>query len=321
MTNLTSPHGHSSYHPISPVLPTSRQPLRRNLHLGRAASVYCDRHPANAFPVHVHEHHDQVAGIVGDGSVVIRYKAPDCHWQELTVEGPGYWIIPRGMPHCLEFSAPVEMVTLFMEKSYVDDLVGANPLEFAHVPLSQLAARDLLIAKHTTLFLRLCRGEDKERPLYIESIGTVLGTHIIQLIFVHDVIREVLAGLSPDRLLKVVRYIDGHLGEKVDLQALARVAGFSEGHFGLLFKRSMGLTPHDYLMRRRLERARELLETTNRKELDIALTCGFSDDTHMGRRIKEAWGVLPKQLRPRPESGRGPTFPPPGPIPPAPDRL
>jgi AraC-like DNA-binding protein len=320
MTNPPSPHGHNP-NPVPPVLPPSWHPLRRNLHLGRAASVYFDRHVPNAFPVHVHEHHDQVAGIVGEGRVHIRYKPPDCLWQELTIDGPGYWIIPRGMPHALECAEPIEMVTLFMDKIFVDDLLGAHSLEFVHVPMAQLVSRDQLIDKHSSLFLRLCRGEDRERPLYIESIGTVLGTHILQLIYLNDVMRELRAGLPPDRLLKVIRYIDQHMGEKIDLQSLARTAGYSEGHFGLLFKRSMGLTPHDYLMRRRLERARELLETTNRKELDIALSCGFSDDTHMGRRIKEAWSVLPKQLRPRHKSGPGPTLPPLGPIPPEPDRL
>jgi AraC family transcriptional regulator len=315
MTDPDKHHGPSPSN-VSPVLPSSRHPLRRNLYVGRAASAYFDRHGSNSFPAHAHEHHDQVSGIVGAGTVFLRYQTPNGEWHEFIAEGPGYWVVPRGMPHSLHFDGPVEMVTLFMDSTFVNDLLGTTPNEFVHVPLDQLASRDQLIAKHAQLFLRLCRCEDRERPLYIESIGTVLGTHVLQLIYREDIISELRAGLSPERLLKVLRFIDAHMHEKIDLLALATAAGFSEGHFGVLFRRSMGLTPHDYLMRRRLERARELLETTTRKELDIAHSCGFSDDTHMGRRIKKTWGILPKQLRPRHDSGSGPKPPIPGPIPP-----
>ena len=70
-------------------------------------------------------------------------------------------------------------------------------------------------------------------------------------------------GLPPGVLRRVGEYIEAHLGDNVSLQVLAGSAGLSMSHFARAFKRSEGVSPHDYLVRRRVQRALELLAETD----------------------------------------------------------
>lgn len=305
MTNNSLPGG---AHPNAPlILPPALNGYRRNLYPGRAASVYFDRHPPNEWREHTHDH-DQISSSIGDGSCVLRWQTPDGAWHRHLI-GPGtYWVVPRGMPHALHCAAAIDMVTLFMEAPFVADILQHHRPEFAIVPLGQLASRDLVIGQHSRSFLQLCRDSAPVNALYVESIGTVLGTHVLQTLFLRDALREMRAGLPGDSLARVMAHLEARYGEPICLDHLATAAGYSPGHFGVLFHRSMGCTPMDYLMRYRLGQACELLAATNRKELDIAHACGFSDDTHLARWMRKVLDCQPRQLRGLGPSGFGPVF-------------
>lgn len=291
-----------------PALPPALNGYRRTLYTGRAASVYFDRHPANKWEEHAHEQH-QVSGLVGQGTCLVKWQDSNGVWSERIVSAPAYWVIPMGMPHALICPDGVEMVTLFMGSSFVADVLRQRLPEFITVNLAQLAGRDPVIANHSKTFLRLCKSEDNHVPLYIESIGTILGAHVLQALFSGNSSLELRAGLPDEDLKKIIKFVDEHLGKPLAVHEMSRATRFSPGHFGVLFKRSLGLSPHSYLMRCRLGRARELLATTTRKELDIALECGFSDDTHLARWTRELLDCLPKQLRGQGVSGKSPVFP------------
>jgi len=104
-------------------------------------------------------------------------------------------------------------------------------------------------------------------------------------------------GLPPRMLRRVSEYIDAHLDAILDIPELANYLGISESHFARCFQRSTGLTPHSYVMRRRLTRAQELLASTNRAMVDIALATGFADQSHFSRRFHQLTGVAPGMFR------------------------
>jgi AraC-like DNA-binding protein len=109
--------------------------------------------------------------------------------------------------------------------------------------------------------------------------------------------REELGGLPPRMLRSIQDYIDAHLESALDIDTLAANLGLSVSHFGRCFRKSVGLTPHRYIMRRRVLRAQELLVQTERALADIALTAGFSDQSHFSRRFHQLTGVPPKAFR------------------------
>jgi AraC family transcriptional regulator len=99
------------------------------------------------------------------------------------------------------------------------------------------------------------------------------------------------------RLKRVVEYVDEHLGAKITLQDLAEVAGLSRMHFAAQFRAAMGLRPHEYLLKRRIERAEELLKRANVPLVDIALSVGFQTQAHFTTVFKRFAGDTPYQWR------------------------
>jgi transcriptional regulator GlxA family with amidase domain len=104
-------------------------------------------------------------------------------------------------------------------------------------------------------------------------------------------------GLSPRALRRVCEYVEAHLNENISIRVLAETAGLSMYHFARVFKQSMGVTPHGYLVQCRVRRAQELLAGTDLPLSEIALASGFSDQSHCARRFREHIGVTPRGYR------------------------
>jgi AraC-like DNA-binding protein len=104
-------------------------------------------------------------------------------------------------------------------------------------------------------------------------------------------------GLPPVAMRRVREHIETHLGENVDLAALASIAGLSVFHFARAFKRTAGVTPHLYLLRRRIERAQEMLGRTELSLSEIALAAGFFDQSHLARHFRQVVGMTPREFR------------------------
>lgn len=99
------------------------------------------------------------------------------------------------------------------------------------------------------------------------------------------------------RLKRVVQYVDEHLGAKITLQELATIAGLSRMHFAAQFRAAMGLRPHEYLLKRRIERAEELLKRAEVSLVEVALTVGFQTQAHFTTVFKRFAGDTPYQWR------------------------
>ncbi|WP_049976240.1 helix-turn-helix transcriptional regulator [Azospirillum sp. B506] len=105
------------------------------------------------------------------------------------------------------------------------------------------------------------------------------------------------AGLAAWQARRVVAYIDDHLASSIRNRDLAAAAKLSCGYFCQAFKDSFGCPPHAYIVRRRVERAKELLESTTTPLSQIALDCGFSDQSHFSRIFRRVAGEAPRLWR------------------------
>jgi len=109
---------------------------------------------------------------------------------------------------------------------------------------------------------------------------------------------KALPGLSLWRLRKVTDYVEDNLDERISTQFLADLVGLSPGYFCPVFKNTVGLTPQAYVMQQRLRRAQNLLKSNTEMALiEIAFSCGFTDQSHLNNRFKSAFGVSPGNLR------------------------
>lgn len=103
--------------------------------------------------------------------------------------------------------------------------------------------------------------------------------------------------LSPTRLRRVKAHVAQHLADDVPIIALARLCGMSESHFSREFRRSMGLPPHQYVLKLRLERACEALLRTDASMAEIAADCGFTNASHFSRAFAQRFGQPPATFR------------------------
>jgi AraC-like DNA-binding protein len=105
------------------------------------------------------------------------------------------------------------------------------------------------------------------------------------------------AGLSPGRAHRICEYIKSNLDQNISLEALAKMAGLSLNHFARAFKQTVGMPPHYYVLQRRIEHAQHMLRNTDLPMSEIALSAGFSDQSHLSRHFRRITGMSPSVVR------------------------
>jgi AraC-like DNA-binding protein len=105
------------------------------------------------------------------------------------------------------------------------------------------------------------------------------------------------AGLSPIQLKDAMNYLEAKLPARVELAALAELAGLSQSHYSRAFKASTGVAPYQWQLLARVKRAKELLLNTNGGLEHIAEATGFSDAVHFGRTFRKVTGTTPAAWR------------------------
>lgn len=131
-------------------------------------------------------------------------------------------------------------------------------------------------------------------PLFAENVGMALAVELLSL--ANDPPGEATR-LSNAQLQRVLAYIDANLDQPVTIDTLSREAGVSSSHLRTWFKATMDVTVHRYILRRRVEHARQLLLQGDRKLSDIALEAGFSHQSHLAKWMRREFGRSPGELR------------------------
>jgi transcriptional regulator GlxA family with amidase domain len=109
--------------------------------------------------------------------------------------------------------------------------------------------------------------------------------------------RPKVAGLARWRLRRAIDYFDAKLAEPIRLADVAAAAGLTRMHFAAQFKAATGLRPHEFLLRRRVERAQEMLTESDLSLVDIALSVGFQTQSHFTTVFKRFVGQPPQSWR------------------------
>jgi AraC family transcriptional regulator len=104
-------------------------------------------------------------------------------------------------------------------------------------------------------------------------------------------------GLAPWQMVRVARYIDANLEASTSNEDLAGQVRLSRSYFSKAFRRSFGLSPHHYVIERRVERAKMLMQATVDPLSQIATACGFSDQAHLARVFRRIAGQAPNLWR------------------------
>jgi len=109
--------------------------------------------------------------------------------------------------------------------------------------------------------------------------------------------RAYRGGLAPARLRRVTELVHAKIEEELSLEEMAQSAGLSTAHFSQMFRKSTGESPHQFVLRQRLERAKEMLREAEPRVLDVAVACGFKTQQHFARVFRRMCGASPTEYR------------------------
>ncbi|MCF9045685.1 helix-turn-helix transcriptional regulator [Acinetobacter nectaris] len=138
----------------------------------------------------------------------------------------------------------------------------------------------------------------QENHLEMSMAASLLLTHMVKNYSnVEWQTPQVKGGLSPYALKYILEWIDAHLDQPLTLSQLAQQVHLSEHHFAHMFRKSMQIPPHQYVMQRRLEKVHHALSHTTQTIIEIAHLYGFSSASHMSDRFNVYYGYRPSKLR------------------------
>jgi AraC family transcriptional regulator len=262
-------------------------------------------------------------GLILEEHVSPTAELPDFQFLTHTI-GVGHTITPFCMfwkENGLEKAAPVGNGTLFLSTAKlqagvrwtglmrmdvlsigIPTMEQALPEPFTRPPVELVtikAADPDLVLQHLLTALRIeFQREESSGKLLLESLGNAVSVYLAQRYGSSPLRLPVYRqGLSRERTLRLVDFIEAHLETNLSVLELSEVACLSPYHCGRMFKRSMDCSLHQYVTRRRIERAKSLLRFTTDSLSQIALSIGFQDQSQFTTVFKRHLRLTPRRYR------------------------
>lgn len=193
---------------------------------------------------------------------------------------------------------PCEMIGLFVDPSLRAAI--SNEIDPKSLPSQQRifgALQTPMAGAHARMIRKMHLSGLIQGRLAAESLATLVLSDILNTLADTDPNSTKVGRLPPHTLNLLFERIDAHLDENFGLTNMASAVDMSPYHFSRAFKNSTGLTPHQYVIERRIARAREMMLDANLTLADIAYACGFSSQAHMSDVFRKKLGVTPGSYR------------------------
>jgi AraC family transcriptional regulator len=160
--------------------------------------------------------------------------------------------------------------------------------KFANARLSALVA-----AAHAEMIAGFPSGR-----LFLDSVEqamavTLVNSHAVR----HRPVQIQRGGLGPSRLRRIRELVDARIEDDLSLDEMAESVGLSTAHFARMFRKSTGETPHQFVLRQRLDRAKAMLRATDARVMDVAVACGFKTQQHFAQVFRGICRVSPTEYR------------------------
>ncbi|CAA9426129.1 MAG: Transcriptional regulator, AraC family [uncultured Rubrobacteraceae bacterium] len=204
-----------------------------------------------------------------------------------------------GQPVGWHFDKDVDLLVMRFAPAFLSRVAEENDLNPDAVELRpSLDQRDDAVEHIGLAMLAEMESGGVGGRVYGDALATALSTHLLRN---HGTSSQTVSdqkgGLPRNALRRVTDFVNDNLSMDLGLSEMAGVANLSRYHFSRQFKRSTGLSPHQYVIGRRVERARELLSSTDLSVGDVASVVGFTHQSHLAYHTRRRFGVPPSTLR------------------------
>ena len=208
-------------------------------------------------------------------------------------------IIPAGTPSYWETSATDTFLGLSISPEVLDAVASELGLDPRQVEIrNRFQTRDPQLENIGWALKAEVECGSPCGRIYFDSLAVSVAARLLHC---HSSVsrepKRLNGRMSTRKLKEVLCYIEENLGRPLSLPEVASVAGVSVSHFKTLFRESIGQPLHQYVIRRRVERAKDLIGEDNLSISQIAFETGFSHQSHLARHMRRVLGVSPKGLR------------------------
>jgi AraC family transcriptional regulator len=208
-------------------------------------------------------------------------------------------VIPAGTPSVWEVEEPDTTLIIALKMDPLRELAANYGRNRANLVLrNRFQARDLQIEHLAWALLEEAERGNPGGAVFLDGIATALAARLVRehSCFAFEA-HQPKGRMAPRKLRAVLAHIEEHLSHEISLQDVAEIAGLSVSHFKVLFRRSVGIPAHRYLIQRRVERAASLLRSTTMAIDHVAAEAGFAHQSHLAMHMRRILGQSPAELR------------------------
>jgi AraC family transcriptional regulator len=207
-------------------------------------------------------------------------------------------VLPSGTTHKARLNGESEHLALFLDPLLMQRVAANANLPADFEVVERCTQKDDVISNVGMALLGELESEGLSGRLYAESLANVLAVHLMRHYTTGATAPQPFrGGLSGQRLRQVKDFIAANYAEELRLEELAHEAGMSSFHFAREFKKSTGTSPHQYLIKFRVERAKSLRAESEMPLTEVGLRSGFSHQSHFTRLFHRLTGTTPQSYR------------------------
>jgi len=206
-------------------------------------------------------------------------------------------IAPPGVIRSSKYEGSGEVTAIFLDPLTIAEIATAQVEIERFEILPQFAIRDSLIHQIGTALDAELLSDWPAPRIYAESLGVALAAHILVKYSSKTSARPQGNTLSKTQLRRSIEFIHENLQADVSLGEIAAAANMSKYHFAKSFRRAIGIAPHRYLVKLRMEKARNLLSSDDLSIEEIANRVGYDDKSHFSAQFRKIVGTTPHRYR------------------------
>lgn len=243
-------------------------------------------------------HHLLVAHLTGPSRIESGFRGT--HVDRLVPAGGiGFW--PANNDFEIDLRTTIRTLHVYISQHVLEEVLPVQP----HDPATQTMLRQFF-GERDDLLMQLCievwnaaECRDRYSALYADELARSIAARLIWLNRPSRTIYppEMRGELSRKKMFKIQEFVIDHLSEDIRLEDLARIAGLSSSHFTRQFTKLNGISPYRYVLKCRIEGAKQLLRFSERHLVDIALDCGFANQEHFTHVFTRLAGITPAKFR------------------------
>jgi len=210
-------------------------------------------------------------------------------------------VIPAGTPSTWELRGQDTYVALRVPPELFDSVAADFDLDPRRIEIrNRFQIRDTQLENIAWVLKAEMEWGYPCGRVYLDSLGAAVAARLVACHSSVSLKLDKQRGRLSERKLKtVISYIEDNLAENISLHEIAAVAGLSVSYFTPLFRETVGIPMHQYLIRRRVERARDLIRESKMPISQIAYETGFAHQSHLSRNMRRLLGVSPTAFRER----------------------